>query len=91
MAIHTVVGVRPGLEASVHASAWPLHLIRALRADHQHSHKRDVICLMFVCSAVRTKQQRNRNVAPSDATRRWPGRTPKIGLLRGRRGPAQVL
>ena len=24
MAIHTVVGVRPGLEASVHASAWPL-------------------------------------------------------------------
>ena len=33
----------------MHASAWPLHLISALRANHQHSHKRDTDCLFDVC------------------------------------------
>jgi hypothetical protein len=48
MAIHTVVGVRPGLEASVHASAWPLHLIRTLLSRELKSCRLRRHCLFVV-------------------------------------------
>ena len=28
------------------------YLISSFRADHQHSHQRDVVCLMFDCSVA---------------------------------------
>jgi hypothetical protein len=78
---------RPGLEASVHASAWPPHLIRTLRADHQHSHQRDVICLLSVCSVRSVQSSDKSTTLRLRRSAMAPGHPPKLSLLRG----AEVL
>ena len=58
----------------MHASAWPLHLIRTFCADHRHLHKRYVICLLFVCvmrsvrTAIKSATLRSERLGPG-ATR----------------------
>ena len=66
----------------MHASAWPLHLIRSLCADHQHLHKRYVICLLFVC-AVRANVRTAIKSATLRSERLGPGATrpPKFRRL----------